>query len=395
MKYPERFSDLPEYAFPRLRHLLDGIAPGCEPIAMSLGEPRHVFPDFVGETIAIHGAGFNKYPPNDGLPELREAIAHWLQRRYHLSDIDPQSQILPLNGTREGLFNAAIALSPERKNGVKPCILLPNPFYQCYAVAALTAGAEPIYISATSESGFLPDFAALDTETLDRTTIVYICSPANPQGAVADEAYWRALFTLAERHDFMIFADECYCEIYRDTPPTGAMEVAQKSGFDMERLMIFHSLSKRSNLPGLRSGFVAGGPKSIKKMKQLRNYAGAPMPLPLQHAAIACWRDEAHVVKNRALYAEKFNIADRILGDIPGYNSPQAGFFLWIKVADGVEATLELWKHAGVKVLPGEYLSRLGRGDRENPGCAYIRAALVAPAKEVTRGLTAIRNYLG
>ena len=394
MNYPERFSDLPEYAFPRLRALLDGVEPGSEPIAMSIGEPQHEFPSFVTEAIAANSAGFNRYPPNDGLPELREAIAGWISTRFGVGDIDPGSQILPLNGTREGLFNAAIALSPEAKGGVKPAILLPNPFYQCYAVAALTAGAEPVYVSATSETGFLPDFAGLDTATLDRTTVAYICSPSNPQGAVADEAYWRQLFALAEKHDFIIFADECYSEIYRDIAPTGAMQVARNTGFDVERLVIFHSLSKRSNLPGLRSGFAAGGPKAVRELKQLRNYTGAPLPLPLQHAAIACWQDEAHVIQNRALYAEKFNAADRILGNIPGYFSPQAGFFLWINVKDGVNAALELWKQAGVKVLPGEYLSRDPRDGRENPGRAYIRAALVAPVKDVERGLTAIRDYL-
>lgn len=395
MDHPKRFSELPEYAFPRLRALLDGITPGGDPIAMSLGEPQHPFPDFVGEVIAQHTAGLAKYPPNDGLPELRGAIATWLSWRYALTGIDPDIHVLPLNGTREGLFNSAIALSPETKNGQKPVVLLPNPFYQCYAVAALTAGAEPIYVSASSETGFLPDFAALDPALLDRTTIVYMCSPSNPQGAVADTAYWTKLLELAEHHDFVIFADECYSEIYRDTPPTGAMEVAQQIGSDPERLLAFHSLSKRSNLPGMRSGFVAGGAKAIKALKQLRNYAGAPMPLPHQHAAVALWQDEEHVVNNRALYGEKFVISDHILGNISGYNAPQAGFFLWLKVDDGENATLELWKKFGVKVLPGEYLSRDDPHDnRENPGRAYIRAALVAPNEEVVRGLTAIRTYL-
>lgn len=395
MEHPARFSDLPEYAFPRLAALLDGHAPGGPPIAMSIGEPRHPFPDFVAETIARHSADFARYPPNDGTPALREAIADWLALRYGLRGVDPGRHVLPLNGTREGLFNSAIALCPETRFGGRPAVLLPNPFYQCYAVAALAAGAEPVYLPATAETGFLPDFGAVDAATLDRTAIVYMCSPSNPQGAVADEAYWRHLLTLAERHDFMIFADECYAEIYRDTPPSGALAVAQDMGADAERVLAFHSLSKRSNVPGLRSGFAAGGPRALRALKQLRSYAGAPLPLPLQHAATALWRDEAHVVENRRLYHEKFRLSDQTLANMPGYTSPQAGFFLWIGVADGEQATLDLWRRAGVKVLPGAYLSRDPAGGGENPGRRYIRAALVAPLEDVRRGLTAIREILG
>ncbi|QHQ36386.1 aminotransferase class I/II-fold pyridoxal phosphate-dependent enzyme [Algicella marina] len=395
MNHPQRFSDLPEYAFPRLRTLLNGVEPGAPEIAMSIGEPRHAFPDFVTEIIARESAGFSRYPPNDGLPQLREAIADWVTARYGLNGITPDSHVFPLNGTREGLFNAAIALCPEEKAGQRPAVLLPNPFYQCYAVAALAAGAEPVYVSATAATGFLPDFASLDPALLDRTAIVYMCSPSNPQGATADAAYWQGLIALAERHDFRVFADECYSEIYRDTPPTGALETAQKMGVDPERVLIFHSLSKRSNLAGLRSGFAAGGPKTIAALKQLRNYAGAPLPLPLQHAAIAVWRDEAHVRESRALYHEKFTLADEILGNTPGYYSPEAGFFLWFRVPDGEAATLALWREAGVRVLPGAYLSRDPADGSTNPGKEFIRAALVAPAEEVRRGLTAIKDVLG
>ncbi|MEM8755751.1 MAG: aminotransferase class I/II-fold pyridoxal phosphate-dependent enzyme, partial [Pseudomonadota bacterium] len=257
MQAPERFSNLPEYAFPRLRALLDPIPPGgpagSEPVAMSLGEPRHPLPDFLGEALARHTHLYAKYPPNEGHEDLRAACAEWANRRYGLGErIDPDAHVFPLNGTREGLFAACVALSSERKNGERPAVLLPNPFYQCYAVAALTAGAEPIYVNATAETGHLPDFESLDPKLLARATVAYICSPANPQGAVADHAYWRRLLTLAEAHDFRVFADECYAEIYRETPPPGVMEAAGE--VDPERVLAFHSLSKRSNLPGLRSG---------------------------------------------------------------------------------------------------------------------------------------------
>jgi len=396
MHHPRRFSDLPEYAFPRLRRLLHDLPPGGAEIAMSIGEPRHSFPDFVPEVIARHADGFNRYPPNDGLPALRIAIRDWVARRFG-AELDPDLHLLPLNGTREGLFNAAIALCPERASdgSARPVVLMPNPFYQCYAVAALAAGAEPVYVSATARTGYLPDYAALPPAVLDRTALVYVCSPSNPQGAVADASYWTALFTLAERHDFTVFADECYSEIYRDKAPVGALEVAASMGADPERLVIFHSLSKRSNLPGLRSGFAAGGPRAVAALKQLRNYAGAPLPLPLQHAAEAVWRDEEHVIRNRGAYAEKFSESDRILGNMSGYMSPEAGFFLWLRVGDGEAAAQRLWQEAGVKVLPGAYLSRDPADGSPNPGQEYIRVALVAPLDEVTAGLTAIREILG
>ena len=328
--------------------------------------------------------GFGRYPTNEGTPELLGAIADWVQRRYGVT-LDPDTQIMALNGTREGLYNAAMALCPETKNGEGPAILSPNPFYQVYAVAALSVGAEPVFVNATDETGHLPDYGSLDDATLDRTALAYICSPANPQGAVADRAYWRNLIALAERHDFRILADECYSEIWRTEPPVGALEVAREMGADPERVVVFHSLSKRSNLPGLRSGFVAGGPECIARIRQLRNYAGAPLPLPLQHAAAAVWADEAHVDENRALYAEKYADADRILGHVPGYRSPEAGFFLWLPVEDGEAAALKLWRETGVRVLPGAYLSR----DTEtgNPGKGYIRVALVAPREEAADGL--------
>ncbi|NDV02916.1 aminotransferase class I/II-fold pyridoxal phosphate-dependent enzyme [Pseudoroseicyclus tamaricis] len=391
MAFPERFSQLPPYAFPRLRALLDGHVPGGEPIAMSIGEPTHAMPEFLAEVLQANLGGFAKYPVNEGTPELLSAILGWLARRYGAEELTPEN-LIALNGTREGLFAAGLALCPEEKNGQRPVVLTPNPFYQVYAVAALAASAEPVYVSATEETGFLPDYGALPAEVLDRTALVYICSPSNPQGAVAGRDYWARLLRLAERHDFIILADECYSEIYRDAPPTGILEVVREEGADPERVVAFHSLSKRSNLPGLRSGFAVGGRQAIARLRQLRSFAGAPLPLPLQAVSARAWDDEANVAANRALYGEKYLAADRILGKLPGYRAPEAGFFLWLPVEDGEAAALRLWQEAGLKVLPGAYLGREVTGG--NPGTGYIRVAIVAPKDEMQRGLERLRDCL-
>lgn len=391
MVYPERFSNLPAHAWPRLRELLDVHEGGGTPIHMTIGEPTHAFPAWVTEAIVRHQAGFNRYPPNQGAPELLEAIAGFVQRRYGVP-LDPARQVMALNGTREGLYNAVMALCPERKNGAQPAILMPNPFYQVYMIAALSVAAEPVMVPATEATGHLPDYASLPPELLDRVTAVYICSPANPQGAVADEDYWTRLIHLAEKHDFKIFADECYSEIYRDTPPPGALEVAHRIGADLDRVVVFHSLSKRSNLPGLRSGFVASGARNMAEIQQLRNYAGTPLPLPIQMASADVWKDETHVEENRRLYRRKYEAADRILGNVPGYRAPDAGFFLWLPVADDEAAAVKLWRETGVRVLPGGYLAQDWNGS--NPGKTYIRAAMVAPEEETTRGIERIRDCL-
>ncbi|MCA0041915.1 aminotransferase class I/II-fold pyridoxal phosphate-dependent enzyme [Celeribacter litoreus] len=391
MTFPERFSNLPEYAFPRLRSLLDAHAPGGEVMHMTIGEPRHAMPDFVGDVLAENIAGFAKYPNNNGTDELLTSIADWVGRRFGVT-LSPDTQIMALNGTREGLMNACLALCPETKNGKTPVVLTPNPFYQVYAVAAVTVGAEPVFVPATRETGFLPDYASLPTEVLDRTAIAYICSPSNPQGAIASRDYLRDLIALAEKHDFKVFADECYSEIYRDEAPTGALDVAKEMGADPERVVIFHSLSKRSNLPGLRSGFVASGPENILRIRRLRAYSGAPLPGPIQAVSARVWADEEHVISSRKLYAEKFDLADEIFDGIDGAKAPDAGFFLWLPVADGEEAAMKLWTETGVRVLPGAYLSRDVNG--ENPGKGYIRVALVAPKEETQRGLITLRDCL-
>ena len=390
MAFPERFSNLPEYAFPRLRKLLDAHAPGGEPIAMTIGEPRHAMPDFVGPILAANLSGFGVYPPNDGTPELLAAISAWIDRRYAVTVAE--DRLMVLNGTREGLFNACIALCPETRNGQKPVVLMPNPFYQVYAVAALTVGAEPVYVPATATTGFLPDYGSLPKDVLDRTAIAYICSPANPQGAVASADYLADLLALAEKHDFTVLADECYSEIWREAPPPGLLQVAAGQGADPERAVVFHSLSKRSNLPGLRSGFVAAGAESMKRIRQLRSFAGAPLPLPLQRVAEAAWADEGHVTASRALYQDKFRAADRIFAGVQGYQAPDGGFFLWLPVEDGEAAALRLWRETGVRVLPGAYLSRDAGG--QNPGKGYIRVALVATPEETQRGLTMLRDCI-
>ncbi|MEQ8897571.1 MAG: aminotransferase class I/II-fold pyridoxal phosphate-dependent enzyme [Roseovarius sp.] len=389
--FPERFSNLPEYAFPRLRALLDSHKPGGDTLHMTIGEPKHAFPAWITDVITDHAHEFGNYPVNEGTPELLQSICNWVKRRYDVA-LKPETQVMALNGTREGLYNAMMALCPEAKNGKWPMVLIPNPFYQVYMVAALSVGAEPVFLPATRESGFLPDFSEVPGEILNQVTVAYLCSPSNPQGAVATREDWAHLIGLAELYDFKIFADECYSEIYRDEPPVGALQVAREMGADPERVLIFHSLSKRSNLPGLRSGFVAGGPESIRRLKQLRAYAGTPLPMPLQRAAEKLWADETHVDENRALYQEKYALADQIMHRIPGYHPPEAGFFLWLPVADGEEAALRLWKKTGVRVLPGAYLSR--DTDAGNPGKTYIRAAMVAPKDEMADGLTRLRDCL-
>ena len=393
-----RFSDLPEYAFPRLRALLEPHAPGGGEIAMSIGEPQHALPTLLAETLAENAHLYNKYPPIDGTPGWRDAVGSWLMRRYDLptDSLDPDTQILPLNGSREGLFSAALALAEGEKNGKRAAFLLPNPFYQVYAAAALAIGAEPIFVPATEENGWLPDFTALPEDILERTTFAYYCSPTNPQGAVADEAMLGRLVSLAEKYGFIIAFDEPYSEIYRNAPPPGGLAAARSAGVDPDRVLVFNTLSKRSNAAGLRSAFVAGGKNSINAIKRLRAYSGSPNPIPALHAAEALWRDESHVEENRALYQEKFALADDILGGLPGYIAPEAGFFLWLNVGDGEAGTIKLWKDSGVKCLPGAYL---GRGDSrfdngENPGARFMRAALVESPEIIKPGLEAIARFL-
>jgi N-succinyldiaminopimelate aminotransferase len=370
--------------FVRLRELLDGIAPGKPAISLAVGEPQHPIPPFVGTILAAHLAEFGRYPMNKGLDEFTQAVGKWLDRRYTLPrPVDPASEVLVLNGTREGLFLAALAA----KNWVgpragRPAVLIPNPFYAAYSAGAIAADCEPVYLPATRETGFLPDLDALSEELLARTVAVYLASPANPQGAVADRDYLDRLTALARRFGFLIFSDECYCEIYSDAAPAGMLEAA---GADFANVVVFHSLSKRSSLPGLRVGFAAGDRKFLQAYLELRNVAAPQVPMPLQHVATAAYGDERHVEDNRRLYREKFDLADQIIGDRYDYRRPAGGFFLWLDVAaqGGSEAaTVALWREAGLRVVPGRYLAR-EQADGSNPGESYIRVAMVQN-KEIT-----------
>ena len=393
MQFSERFSDLPSYPFPRLRALLDRHPPGGEELDMSIGEPRHPPPEFVAEVLREHVGEFGRYPPNNGSGALLRAISDWLLARYRIR-VDPETRIMALNGSREGLFNACLALCPEHRSGRRPVVLMPNPFYQVYAVAAVAAGAEPVFVPAPAGNGFLPDFGGLDPAILDRTAVAYVCTPSNPQGAVASRSYLVRLLRLAETHGFLVFSDECYSEIYRGDAPPGILECAADA--DPERVVAFNSLSKRSNLPGLRSGFVVGGERAIAEIRKLRAYSGAPLPLPLQRVAERAWADEAHVAENRAAYVGKYGVADGVFAglDRSAYSPPEAGLFLWIRTADGETAALDIWRRTGVRVLPGEYLARGGaKGDRSH-AWPYIRVSVTVPAERLEPGLKSIRKTI-
>jgi N-succinyldiaminopimelate aminotransferase len=382
--------------FVRLAELLADVRPGKPAINLSVGEPQHAIPAFVGPVIAAHLNDFGRYPANKGTERFRRAAADWLGRRYRLPRaVDPENEVLVLNGTREGLFLAAIAAkrSVAARAGC-PAILIPNPFYAAYGAGAAAADCEPVYLSATAKSAFLPDLDALDDALLGRTVAMYLASPSNPQGAVADHAYLARLADLARRHGFLVFVDECYSEIYTEHPPAGMLEAA---GPDFANAVIFHSLSKRSNLPGLRVGFAAGDAKFIARFIELRNVAAPQVPVPAQEVAIAAYGDEAHVEENRKLYAQKFDLADQIIGDRYGYERPDGGFFLWLDVsAVGGDAAVvtRLWREAGVRVVPGSYLAR-NQMDRSNPGAGYIRVAMVQDRETTAEALHRLVAVLG
>jgi N-succinyldiaminopimelate aminotransferase len=382
--------------FVRLTELIAGIAPGKPPINLSVGEPQHAIPPFVGPTLAAHVNEFGRYPANKGIEPFRQAVAQWLGRRYQLSRaVDPDSEVLVLNGTREGLFLAAIAAKHwvAGRSG-KPAMLIPNPFYATYAAAARAADCEPVYLPATRASGFLPDLDALDDALLARTVACYIASPANPQGAVANRNSLAKLSGLARRFGFLVFADECYCEIYSEHAPPGMLEAA---GPDLTNVVVFHSLSKRSNLPGLRVGFAAGDKRFLAAFLELRNIAAPLVPTPAQHVAVAAYGDEAHVEENRRLYAAKFDLADQIIGNRYGYERPAGGFYLWLDVSahGGSEVvTKRLWQEAGVRVVPGRYLAR-NQADGSNPGADYIRVAMVQDKAATAEALHRLVAVLG
>jgi N-succinyldiaminopimelate aminotransferase len=379
--------------FTQLRRLLEGIEPRhAKPIDLTIGEPREAMPAFIAAKLTEAMADYGRYPPIRGTQELRAAIATWAGRRYGAAAApDATREVLPLNGSREGLFLAALPAAGRKQVKGGPAVLMCNPYYSAYIGGALAVDAEPVYLNATAATGHLPELEAIasDKALLDRTVALYLCSPANPQGAVASRAYIARALELARTHDFMLFFDECYSEIYADEPPTGALAVAAATPDRFRNLIVFNSLSKRSNLPGLRSGFCAGDARFIETFAEIRNMVAPQVPGPTQHVSAAVWADEAHVAANRNAYRAKYDACDRVLGSRFGYARPAGGFFLWLDVSNfggGSDAAVTLWKRGGVKLLPGAFLAQAGR-DGTNPGTNYVRLALVHDATTIAEAL--------
>ncbi|MDD2760430.1 MAG: succinyldiaminopimelate transaminase [Methylomonas sp.] len=390
-------SQLHAYPFEKLATLKQGIMPRVdkEPIVLSIGEPKHATPHFIQQALITHLHGLTQYPTTKGLPELRLAIADWLGRRFELpaGSVDAESQILPVNGTREALFSFVQAVVDP---GARPVVIMPNPFYQIYEGAALLAGAEPYYLNTLESGGYLPDFDSVPESIWQRCQLIFICSPGNPTGTVMSEADHLKLLALAEKYDFVIASDECYTELYGDesNPPQGLLQSAWHSGNEaFKRSVIFQSLSKRSNAPGLRSGFVAGDAEVLKHYFKYRTYHGCPMPVPTQHASIVAWNDEAHVEHNRQLYRDKFTAFIEILQDVCEISRPPASFYVWLKtpIVD-CEFARQLFAEQNVTVLPGSFLSRDSGGI--DPGANHVRIALVAPLEEIIEAAQRIKEFL-
>ena len=393
----DKLNDLQDYPFWRMNALVKDIPlpdGHADAIPMWIGEPKHGVPEIAREALSSSFDGYGIYPPIEGTPALRRTMAGWLNRRYSLPEalIDPDRAILPVQGTREGLFMIALAAVPRAKGSKTPVALLPNPFYQPYKGGAVCAGAEPVFLSCRRETNFLPDLDTLTPDVLERTAIFYLCSPANPQGTVADLAYYRRAVDLARKHNFLLVSDECYAEIYDEKPPPGVMEICAADN-DLSNVVCFHSLSKRSSVPGLRHGFVAGDPAFLEAFLRLRKYAAASSSMSHYAAADVLWSDEAHVAENRRLYREKIDIAERILGNRFGFYRPPGGFFLWLDVGDGIEASKRLWGEAAVKVLPGRYLAE-DMPDGSNEAAEFIRVALVSDLDTTRTALTRIAETL-
>jgi N-succinyldiaminopimelate aminotransferase len=374
-----RLSSLQPYPFEKLSALLAGVSPpAMDPIRLSIGEPQHATPEIVRRALVDHVDGLSVYPTTAGLDILRQVMAAWFTRRYGLPSLDAGTQVLPVNGTREALFSFAQAvLDPSRP---KPLVVCPNPFYQIYEGAALLAGAEPVFLNQTADNGFALDLDSLSQEQWRHTQLLYVCSPGNPTGRVITLDQWRALFEKADRFGFVIASDECYSEIYPDesAPPLGGLEAAHRLGReDFRSLVVFASLSKRSNAPGLRSGCVAGDATLLRQFLLYRTYHGCAMSVAVQHASLAAWNDEAHVLDNRVRYREKFLAIVPMLAPIMSAPEPDAGFYLWARVPGGDDTAFArgLFAATHVTVLPGQYLARDAHG--VDPGRAYVRMALV------------------
>jgi len=381
--------------FVRLTELIAGVEPGKPPINLTLGEPQHPIPPFVGEAIARTLNQFGRYPATKGTERFRTAAAGWLERRFALRrPLDRESQLLSLNGTREGLFFAALtARDYIAKRVANPTILVPNPFYAAYVAGAVASGCEAVFLPAWRDKGFLPDLDALEPTLLDRTVAMYFGSPSNPQGAVADLAYLKRLIGLARKHNFMVFSDECYSEIYTREKPHGMLEACDG---DYTNVVVFNSLSKRSNLPGLRVGLAVGDVRFMAKFLDYRNVVAPQVPMPLQEVAAAAFDDETHVEENRRLYGIKFDLADQIVGNRYGYTRPAGGFFLWLDVSKyggSEKAALKLWREAGIRTLPGGYLAH-DQADGRNPGADFVRIAMVQDQAVTAEALHRIVDVL-
>jgi N-succinyldiaminopimelate aminotransferase len=394
------------YPFERLRELLAGAQPpaGLPHISLSIGEPRHRPPQFVLDTLASHLHALGSYPASAGLPEFRAAVANWLTRRFSLpaGAVNPDTMVLPANGTREALFAVVQALTDRDRN---PIVVMPNPFYQIYEGAALLADAEPYFMGQGNAGaapgiahdiyGSLPDLDGVPESVWKRCQLLFLCSPGNPTGAVAGIDYLRRALELANRYDFVVASDECYSEIYFDeaNPPTGLLQAALAAGHSQfERCLVFHSLSKRSSVPGLRSGFIAGDAALIKPFLLYRTYHGCAMPVHVQLASISAWNDDRHVVENRALYRDKFARVLPILREVLDVDMPQASFYLWPKVADDERFTRELFERQHVTTLPGSYIAR--DSEHGNPGRDRVRISLVATLEECVEAAERIRRYV-
>ena len=388
-------TQLQPYPFQRLRALFHGVTPATDftPINLSIGEPKHATPPLIREALIQHLNGLANYPATQGMDGLRLAIAHWLEQRYRLPHINPQTQVLPVSGSREALFAFAQTIVDRAK---QPVVISPNPFYQIYEGAALLAGATPYYLNTLPSNGYRMDFATVPEDILRRTQLVYVCSPGNPTGHVMTLDDWRELFALSDRYGFVIAADECYSEIYFDEahPPLGALDAAQQLGRkDFVNLVIFSSLSKRSNVPGMRSGFVAGDAKILEKFLLYRTYHGCAMNPAVQQASQAAWQDEAHVIENRRLYRSKFAAFKAELAGTLNLDMPDAAFYYWAKtpIAD-TEFALGLHRDYNVTVLPGSFLAREAHGI--NPGANFVRIALVAGEAECLDAAQRIKQFI-
>lgn len=373
------------YPFQKITELYAGVTPVDAPmVSLAIGEPKHKTPEIILDALRDNLAGFSNYPITKGSAALRISIATWLSQRFHLADglVNPEANVLPVNGTREALFAFAQAVLDGNKANAK--IVMPNPFYQIYEGATFLANAEPVFLACTAENNFIPDFDLVSVDTWNDCQLLYLCSPGNPTGAVISETQIIELMALAEKHDFIIASDECYSEIYFDEnqPPVGLLEAAAKAGnTEFKRCVVFHSLSKRSNAPGLRSGFVAGDAEILKQFLLYRTYHGCAMSEPIQIASIAAWDDEEHVIDNRRQYREKFDAVLDILKPIMNVDKPEAGFYLWPDVASNDEIfTRDIYAQQNLKVVPGSYLARSVGG--KNPGSQRIRMALVASIEE-------------